>query len=154
MPLTDVYRQFSRARVTDLVSPDDVLQAVRRFPDICVPLRLREFASGAKVVQSTGMDEKRMFTRLVELASAKTPSERALNTPEEEGHGVAEYVGRIGYGVTRDEAASALNIPLPMAYEHLLAAEAAGLLCRDDGPQGLRFFNNFFPTIIPETSYI
>jgi ESCRT-II complex subunit VPS36 len=42
--------------------------------------------------------------------------------------------------------AAALGVPLPVAGEHLAAAEAAGMLCRDDGPEDVRFFKNFFAT--------
>lgn len=38
----------------------------------------------------------------------------------------------------------ALAISLPVAREHLLTAELKGVLCRDDGPEGLRFYRNFF----------
>jgi hypothetical protein len=42
-------------------------------------------------------------------------------------------------------AAAALRISLVLAAEHLAAAEAAGLLCRDDTLEGLRFYPNMFP---------
>ena len=37
-----------------------------------------------------------------------------------------------------------LGYPSLPRNELLAAAEARGALCRDDGPQGLRFFRNFF----------
>lgn len=49
--------------------------------------------------------------------------------------------------LTASDVASALMIPLPIASEHLLTAENRGVLCRDDGPEGLRFFHNFFTDI-------
>ena len=49
--------------------------------------------------------------------------------------------------LTASDVASALTIPLPIASEHLLTAENRGVLCRDDGPEGLRFFHNFFTDI-------
>ena len=49
--------------------------------------------------------------------------------------------------LTASDVASALMIPLPIASEHLLTAESRGVLCRDDGPEGLRFFHNFFTDI-------
>lgn len=53
----------------------------------------------------------------------------------------------LGPAVTASDVASALVIPLPIASEHLLTAENRGVLCRDDGPEGLRFFRNFFTDI-------
>jgi ESCRT-II complex subunit VPS36 len=57
-----------------------------------------------------------------------------------------ELTGREGLGrpLTSSDVGAALGVPLAIASEHLLAAEALGVLCRDDGPEGLRFFRNFF----------
>ena len=57
-----------------------------------------------------------------------------------------ELTGREGLGrpLTASDVGAALGVPLTIAAEHLLAAETAGALCRDDGPEGLRFFRNFF----------
>lgn len=57
-----------------------------------------------------------------------------------------ELTGSQGLGrpLTSSDVAAALSVPLAVASEHLLAAEAQGVLCRDDGPEGLRFFRNFF----------
>ena len=46
--------------------------------------------------------------------------------------------------MTASDVAAALSVPLAIASEHLLAAESHGSLCRDDGPEGLRFYRNFF----------
>lgn len=53
MSLPDVFCLFNRVRGTELVSPDDLLAAVRLFPSIGAPLHLRTFASGLLVVQSS-----------------------------------------------------------------------------------------------------
>ena len=53
----------------------------------------------------------------------------------------------LGPAVTASNVAGALTIPLAIASEHLLTAEGRGVLCRDDGPEGLRFFHNFFNDI-------
>lgn len=50
----------------------------------------------------------------------------------------------LGPALTATDVAQALTIPLAIASEHLLTAESRGVLCRDDGPEGLRFFRNFF----------
>ena len=50
----------------------------------------------------------------------------------------------LGPGLSASDVAQALQVPLAIAQEHLLLAEGAGVLCRDDGPEGLRFFRNFF----------
>ncbi|PHT74861.1 Vacuolar protein sorting-associated protein 36 [Capsicum annuum] len=50
-------------------------------------------------------------------------------------------------GVTASDAAMTLGIAPAMAKEHLLAAEGKGLLCRDVGPDGFRFFVNLLQEI-------
>lgn len=52
MALPDVFCLFNRARGTELVSPDDLLAAVRLFPSISAPLHVRSFPSGLVVVES------------------------------------------------------------------------------------------------------
>ena len=51
LSLIDVYCMFNRARGTELVSPDDLLVACKKFPRLQIPLRLRTFASGVMVLQ-------------------------------------------------------------------------------------------------------
>ena len=53
MALPDIFCLFNRARGTELVSPDDLLAAVRLFPSISAPMIARTFPSGLMVVQST-----------------------------------------------------------------------------------------------------
>ena len=52
MAMADVYCLFNRARGTELVSPDDLLQACTCFPQAGVPLAIKQFSTGALVVQS------------------------------------------------------------------------------------------------------
>jgi hypothetical protein len=59
MPLPDVYCLFNRARGAELISPDDLLTAVKLLPTIGAQLNFRQFASGVLVVQSAAhSDEK------------------------------------------------------------------------------------------------
>jgi len=161
LPLPEVYRQFCRARFIDLVSPDDLLQAVKFFPDVGASLRLREFPSGVKAVQLAGMDERATCKRVAELAAngiAPRPGqvhETLVATAEpmfegsetEEGEQLKPWVKAIGPGISRADVAEALNFPLAVAGEYLTEAEAQGLLCRDDGPEGVtRYYINFFLT--------
>ncbi|KAK9803478.1 hypothetical protein WJX73_006449 [Symbiochloris irregularis] len=123
MALPDVYCLFNRARGTELVSPDDLLAAVALFPKIGAPMALRTFASGLLVVQSSLHSDAEVCRQLQALVP---------------GPG-------LGPSLTASDVARALQVPLPIASEHLTMAEGAAVLCRDDGPEGLRFFRNFFP---------
>jgi hypothetical protein len=137
LPLVEVYRIFCRARLTELVSPEDMLHAARLFSDVQAPLRLREFSTGVKVVELTSelKKEASIIQKIVEMAEAEPDVQ-----PD------SRFKG-LGRGVTSTEVASALHIPLFVASEHLAAAERGGFLCRDDGPEGVRFFKNFFRTV-------
>lgn len=162
LPLPEVYRRFNRARFTDLVSPDDLLQAVKKLPEVGTPLKLKEFRSGVKALVTSGSDEDSMLRKLVDLAIAgvvlagdSTPRSDDLTSSvvqefKESNISSSEvrvWTRTLGRGVTTAEAATALGVPVPVAGEHLSAAEASGLLCRDDGPEGLRFYKNFFAEV-------
>lgn len=151
MPLPDVYCLFNRARGTELVSPDDLLQAVRLFPRIRASLALREFASGVRVVQAASHSDERVCEQLRLLVQ---PGPRqgvdaggtaaAITSSGGVDPGEAHWLATLGPAITQTEAAAALKVPVAVASEHLLMSEARGVLCRDDGPEGLRFFRNFF----------
>ncbi|KAK9822045.1 hypothetical protein WJX74_002862 [Apatococcus lobatus] len=123
MPMPDVYCLFNRARGTELVSPDDLLQAVKLFASIHAGLALRTFSSGVLVIQSSSHSDQQVCERVRGMVQGK------------EG---------LGPALSASDVAQALQVPLAIAQEHLLLAEGAGVLCRDDGPEGLRFFKNFF----------
>ena len=60
MAMADVYCLFNRARGSELVSPDDLLQAVNCFPQVHAPLRLKQFSTGVLVVQSDSHSTKQV----------------------------------------------------------------------------------------------
>lgn len=117
--LTDIYCMYNRARGTDLVSPDDLLAACRLFEPLRLRMRLRTFPSGVMVVQSDNHNPEEVRKRILALL------------------GTRDYVDGAFLATT-------WKVSLPVAQEHLLAAEQAGALCRDDSVQGLRFYINRF----------
>ena len=137
--------------------------------DLCLQVRapfvLREFASGVKVVQAASHSDDAVCARLAALvqpqpaaaaAAAAMAAATASSVDSTEGDaaaaaGVAAAGGMearllctLGPGITRTDVALALEVPVAVAAEHLRMAEAQGVLCRDEGPEGLRFFRNFF----------
>ncbi len=98
---------------------------MQSFPAAGVALRYRAFASGVAVVQGAQHSDEQVCARLAALVAAPAG-------------------GGLGPGLSSSEAAAALQVPLGIAAEHLLLAEARGALVRDDSPAGLRFFRNFF----------
>lgn len=121
--LTDMYYHFNRARGTELISPDDLWQACTLWEKFDVPVMLRKFDSGVKVIQNKSHSDEEVMSRIRTLVT-KTETLRT--------------------GVTASDAALTLKIAPAMAKEHLLSAETKGLLCRDMSPDGLRFYFNLF----------
>ena len=50
MSLIDVYLYYNRMRGSELITPDDLLQATRHFAKINSILELREAENGIKIV--------------------------------------------------------------------------------------------------------
>lgn len=123
LPLTDVYCLYNRARGSELVSPGDLLAACELFPTLGLPLRLRRLqGSGALCVEAAGGGEAEACGLVVALARDAGPAA----------------------GVGPAQVASSLGVSLGLAAVYLELAEERLLLCRDDGPEGLRFAPNFF----------
>lgn len=126
LALLDVYCLFNRARGTELISPEDLLQACTIWEKIDVSVMLRRFDSGVMVIQEKSQNDDEVFARVKSL----------VMKPE-----------TMRVGLSASDAARALGIAPALAKEHLLTAEKKGYLCRDDGPDGLRFFLNFFKDV-------
>ncbi|KAL4203201.1 hypothetical protein AMTRI_Chr01g126720 [Amborella trichopoda] len=133
MALIDVYCLFNRARGTELIAPEDLLQACAIWEKFDVPVLLRKFDSGVMVVQSKAHSDEEVFARIRSLALKP----EALRT-----------------GISPSDAARTLGVAPALAKEHLLAAENKGLLCRDIAPEGLRFYLNLFIEVNPSNMYM
>lgn len=133
MNLIDIYCLFNRARGTELISPDDLLQACSLWEKFDVPVMVRKFDSGVMVVQNKSNSDEEIFSRI-----------RTLVTKPE----------TLRTGISASDAAMTLGIAPAMAKEHLLTAESKGLLCRDISPDGFRFYINLFPEIDFDDLYL
>lgn len=119
MTLTDTFCMYTRARGTDLVSPDDLLNACRQFEALGLPYRLRAFPNGVLALEHVTQSDDARNDAVLELARL---------------HG---HVSASAYAALK-------GVSLMVAEEHLRQAEAHGRLCRDDSIQGLRFYPNRF----------
>jgi ESCRT-II complex subunit VPS36 len=119
MTLTDVYCLYNRARASNLISPEDLLQAVSYMPTLHLGMSQRLFPSGLTVLQDDAVDDEKSAARLV--AAADTAK-----------------------GITADQAAKYLKLSAVLAHEQLLAAELQGALVRDETLESLSFFPNRF----------
>ncbi|KAL1558863.1 Vacuolar protein-sorting-associated protein 36, variant 2 [Salvia divinorum] len=131
--LIDVYCLFNRARGTELISPDDLLQACSLWEKFDVPVMLRKFDSGVMVIQSKSHSDEEVFAR---IASLIMKPEALVN------------------GISAGDASRTLGVAPAVAKEYLLAAEVKGLLCRDVSPDGFRFYINLFPELNQEDIYM
>ncbi|RZF46089.1 hypothetical protein LSTR_LSTR004802 [Laodelphax striatellus] len=119
MSLTDVYCRVNRARGLELLSPEDLLAACQLLDHLKLPLRLREFDSGVKVLQLQAHSD--------EVIVADT-----METVKKNGSYSAEQL------------AQSLGISVVLAKERLLTTEQHGCICRDESIEGLRFYPNLF----------
>jgi len=142
LTLPDAYCRYNRARGTELASPADIVAAVSLFPSIGAPFCIKVLASGVKVIQSASYTDEVVCRNIKELLVGSEKGERVRYNVENETR--PPWLEGIGDGLTAVEAASHLSVPLPVAREQLLMAESRGVLCRDEGPEGLRFYRNFF----------
>lgn len=124
--LIDIYCLFNRARGTELISPDDLLQACSLWEKFDVPVVLRKFDRGVMVIQTKSHSDEEVFAKIKVLVM-KPDALRA--------------------GISASDAAMTLAVAPAMAKEHLLSAESKGILCRDISPDGFRFYINLFPEI-------
>ncbi|KAL7126291.1 hypothetical protein ABFS83_14G176400 [Erythranthe nasuta] len=131
--LIDIYCLFNRARGTELISPDDLLQACSLWEKFDVSVMLRKFDSGVMVIQSKTHSDEEVFARIKSLIMKP----EALLT-----------------GVSATDAAMTLGVAPAMAKEYLLTAETKGLLCRDVSPDGFRFYINFFLELNSKDMYL
>ena len=139
MSLVDLWAVFNRARGgVELVSPADFEKAAVLWEKLGLPVRLRTFKSGVKVVQGRDRTDETTIRSL--LAWMKDLHEFP---PERE----VEWDWREwGRGVTARDAAERFGWSIGVAEEELEMAEERGVLCREEGIEGLRFWENFIDT--------
>jgi ESCRT-II complex subunit VPS36 len=127
LTLTDVYCLYNRARGTNLISPEDLLDAVACMKSLSLGMSQRQFPSGVSVIQSDEFDDVVMAQKLKDLALQHyNPS--TVDTS----------------GLTALEVSRALHISALLAHEQLLESEKMGYLCRDETLETTRFFPNLF----------
>ena len=121
LALTDIYCMFNRARGTELISPDDLLNACTTLTSLGLPMHLRTFPSGVKVVQSASHSDANVAERVKAV--------------------MAEHGGE---SMTAAEFATTAKVSFSVARQQLVAAEGCGAVCRDESFEGLIFFPNLF----------
>ncbi|KAK0636678.1 EAP30/Vps36 family-domain-containing protein [Bombardia bombarda] len=137
--LVDLWAIFNRARGgVELVSPADFEKAANMWDKLGLPVRLRTFKSGVKVVQ--GRDRTDEATGKALLGFLRDLHEFP---PDRE---VAWDWRVFGRGVTALDVAERFGWSIGVAAEELEMAEERGILCREESIEGLTFWENFIDT--------
>ena len=149
MSLVDLWALFNRTRNgIELISPLDFEKAAQMWDQLHLPIRLRRFKSGLLVVQGRDRtDEKTIAALLAWLREMHSvPPEEymsqtaAMVTPTS----AAWDWQRFGRGITAQELAERMGWSIGVAVEELDMAEEKGALCREQGIDGVKFWENHF----------
>ncbi|KAI0966264.1 EAP30/Vps36 family-domain-containing protein [Xylaria arbuscula] len=144
MNLVDLWAMFNRARGgVELVSPNDFEKAARLWEKLKLPVRLRTFKSGVLVVQSRDRTDE--FTIKALLSWLRDLHEIP---PDRDVPWDWQIFGR---GVTAHDTADQFGWSIGVAEEELEMAEERGVLCREEGLEGVKFWENFIDTGEPQT---
>ncbi|KAF2805642.1 Vps36-domain-containing protein [Mytilinidion resinicola] len=136
MTLVDLWAVFNRARGgVELVSPTDFEKAARLWDKLKLPVRLRMFKSGLLVVQGRDRTDEKTVAALLSWLR-----ELHRQPPASEVTWDWRLYGR---GVTAQEVAERFGWSVGVASEELEMAEERGVLCREQGLDGLRFWENW-----------
>ncbi|KAK5661197.1 hypothetical protein OQA88_11088 [Cercophora sp. LCS_1] len=139
MSLVDLWAMFNRARGgVELVSPTDFGKAADLWEKLNLPVRLRTFKSGVMVVQGRERTDETTIKAL--LGWMKDLHEIP---PDKE---VPWDWMEFGRGVTARDVAERFGWSIGVAEEELEMAEEKGVLCREEGIEGLKFWENFIDT--------
>ncbi|RAL13677.1 ESCRT-II subunit protein VPS36 [Aspergillus homomorphus CBS 101889] len=134
--LIDLWAIFNRSRNgVELVSPLDFQKAAELWETLRLPVRLRQFKSGLFVVQRWDWSDEETLRKIQGWMA-----ELRQVPPTEP---ISWDWRQFGRAVTAQEAAQRFGWSVGVAAEELEMAEDKGVLCREEGIEGLRFWANF-----------
>ena len=133
MSLVDLWAVFNRARNgVELINPEEFEKAARQWEQLGLPVRLRKFKNGLLVVQRYDWTDDKIIAHLLAWL-------QDLHVPITN---VEWDASTFGHGVTAVEAAAKFGWSVGVATEELEMAEEKGALCREEGVEGIRFWEN------------
>lgn len=136
--LVDLWAVFNRARGgVELVSPTDFADAVTLFEQLKMPVRMRTFESGLRVVRSAEWSDERIIKALMTWLRDLRLS---FGTDVKRGNSSMVW----GRGVTALDVADRFGWSVGVANEELAMVEERGLVCREVGLEGVKFWENSF----------
>ncbi|KAE8348962.1 EAP30/Vps36 family-domain-containing protein [Aspergillus coremiiformis] len=139
--LIDLWAIFNRSRNgVELVSPADFQRAAELWGSLRLPVRLRRFKSGLLVVQRNDWSDEKTIQQLQDWLLELQQNPPADPEP-------LSWDWRLfGRAITAQEAAQRFKWSVGVAAEELEMAEDRGILCREEGIEGLRFWGNYITT--------
>ena len=136
MSLVDLWAVFNRARGgVELISPMEFEKAARFWEKLKLPVRLRQFKNGLLVVQQADRTDDKTISQLLSWLY-----ELHSSPPGDHGNWDLKFFGR---GITAQEVAHHFGWSVGVASEELAMAEEKGALCREEGVEGLQFWENW-----------
>ncbi|KAL8720270.1 MAG: hypothetical protein Q9225_002838 [Loekoesia sp. 1 TL-2023] len=136
MSLVDLWAVFNRTRGgVELISPADFEKAARLWEKLSLPVRLRQFKNGLLVVQRHDWTDDKTIVQLLDWLQ-----ELHVVPPDSEVEWDWSIFGR---GVTAQEAAVRFGWSIGVASEELEMAEGKGALCREEGVEGVTYWENW-----------
>lgn len=136
MSLIDIWAVFNRSRNgVELASPSDFQKAAELWEKLKLPVRLRRFKSGLLVVQRFDWSDEKTIGKLQDWI------EELRRVPPDDP--VPWDWSLFGRAITAQEAAHRFKWSVGVAAEELEMAEDRGILCREEGVEGLRFWTNY-----------
>lgn len=136
MSLVDLWAVFNRSRGgVELISPADFAKAARLWEKLSLPVRLRQFKNGLLVVQRHDWTDDKAIAQLLAWLQ-----ELHVVPPNAETGWDWKMFGR---GVTAQEAAVRFGWSIGVANEELEMAEEKGALCREEGVEGIKYWENW-----------
>ncbi|KAJ2907306.1 eap30 vps36 family protein [Zalerion maritima] len=134
--LVDLWAMFNRARGgVELVSPHDFEKASRMWGKLRLPIRLRKFKSGVLVVQGKDRTDE---STIKAIQSWMRDLHCVPPDPD-----VSWDWQEFGRGVTAQEVGERFGWSIGVAEEELEMAEERGVLCREAGVEGVKFWENY-----------
>lgn len=143
MSLIDLWAIFNRSRNgVELVSPSDFQRAAELWEKLKLPVRLRRFKSGLLVAQRYDWNDEKTIREIQEWMEELRQVPPAEPVP---------WDWRLyGRAISAQEAAQRFKWSVGVAAEELEMAEDRGILCREEGIEGLRFWSNFITSSIEQ----
>lgn len=119
LTLTDIYCWFNRARGSNLISPEDLLETVKQMEKLQLGMKVHTFDSGLTVLRDVRTSDAELAKRILNAC------------------GDQDYV-------TSVSLSRVMHVPAVLAWEQLQMAERGEYLVRDETLEATRFYPNRF----------